>query len=450
MTASVDLPDASPSDRTDAGSATERRAAAESSRAGGLVGSGPATQTELTTHLNVHGTAPVFEPRDVVELATDASLTGRGGAGFPLWRKLEAVRGASGRAVVVANGAEGEPAGAKDRWLLAHRPHLVLDGLQLAATAVRAGDAYLYVNGRLPVEPLIAAVAARRRAGLDQCAVEVVSAPNAFIAGEESAVVNWLGGGAAVPRAKPPRIVERGLRARPTLVSNVETLAQLALIARRGAGWFRSTGTAEFPGTMLCTVSGAVRQPGIVETPHGALLSDVLQIAGGPSRPLQAVLIGGYHGTWLTAGEVASARLSRAGLAKVGGSPGAGVIVALPHGTCGLAEASRVTSYLAAESARQCGPCLNGLPRLAAQLKSLAFQGGEPGVLAELQRLAGIVTGRGACHHPDGSTRFVNGSLRVFADEVELHLRGQCSRTSDDVVLPTRAALDRRDSNRQG
>jgi len=403
---------------------------------GALLGPTPAAQRELRAHLAAHGRIPAMDARTVLQLATDSGLTGHGGAGFPLYRKLEAVLAARGRAIVVANGAEGEPASTKDRWLLTRRPHLVLDGLQLVARATKATEAYLYVNDRVPVAALTAELAERQRAGLDAVSVTVVAAPEAFISGEESALVSHLSGGSALPRFKSPRVTERGVRGRPTLVSNVETLALLALIARRGAAWFRAMGTADAPGTMLLSVSGAVRRPGIIEVGHGTPLADVLDIAGGPSAPLQAVLLGGYHGTWLTAGEFANAKLSRSDLSPLGASPGAGVVVALAEGACGLAEISRVISYLAQQSAGQCGPCLNGLPRIAQQVRSLALKGGDRRVVNEMLRLGTIVVGRGACHHPDGSMRFLRSGLRVFEAEVELHLAGRCSRTFNDVVLP--------------
>ena len=404
---------------------------------GALMGPSSASQRELHTHLLAHGAVPSLDARAVVRLAADSGLTGHGGAGFPLHRKLEAVIAARGRAIVVGNGAEGEPASAKDRWLLTRRPHLVLDGLQLVARATNATDAYLYVNHRLPITTLDDVLAERRRAGLDPVPVTTVAAPDAFISGEETAVVSNLSGGTGLPRFKSVRVTERGVRGRPTLVSNVETLALLALIARRGPQWFRAAGTVDAPGTMLLTVGGAVHAPGIVEAGHGTPLVDVLALAGGPSAHLQAVLLGGYHGTWLTTAEAVSAKLSRSDLSPLGASPGAGVMVALGTGTCGLVEMSRVMSYLAQESAGQCGPCLNGLPRIANQFKSVAFKGGDQHAVGELRRLASLVVGRGACHHPDGSMRFLSSGLRVFAAEVELHLAGRCSRTSSDVVLPT-------------
>ena len=417
---------------------TDRNASADADLAarGALIGLTPTTQHDLRPHLAEHGVLPSLDAHDVRQLAEDSGLTGHGGAGFPLYRKLEAVFEARGRAVVVANGAEGEPASAKDRWLLTRRPHLVLDGLQLVARATQAADAYLYVNDQVPMAALNEVLAERRRTGVDRVAVKLATAPDAFISGEESAVVSDLSGGAALPRMKQPRVTERGVRGRPTLVSNVETLALLALIARRGASWFREMGTSDAPGTMLLTVGGAVNRPGIVEAHHGTPLADVLDMAGGTSRPLQAVLLGGYHGSWLTPDDLESGRLSRSSLAPFGASPGAGVVVALAEGTCGLAEMSRVMSYLANESAGQCGPCLNGLPRIAEQVRSLAYRGGDRRAVDEMLRLGGLVVGRGACHHPDGSMRFLRSGLRVFAGEVELHLAGRCSGTSDEAVLP--------------
>jgi NADH:ubiquinone oxidoreductase subunit F (NADH-binding) len=413
---------------------------------GALIGLDPGAQLDLHEHRAQHGPLPSLNPHEIVRLASDAGLTGRGGAGFPLWRKLEAVLNARGASVVVANGAEGEPASAKDQWLLTHRPHLVLDGLQLAAHAVGAADAYVHMTDRVP--GISDVIAQRRNAGIDAVAVRRTTAPERFISGEESAVVNSIAGGAAIPRSKPPRVVERGISGRPTLVSNVETLAHLALVARRGAAWFRSSGTSDAPGTMLVTVGGAVSRPGVVEADQGAPLLDVLDLAGGPSQPMQAVLLGGYHGAWLTAAEAASARMSRSGLAAFDATPGAGVVVALPEGSCGLAEISRVMSYLADESAGQCGPCLNGLPRIADHARTLAFHGGDRAIVEELGRLSGLVAGRGACHHPDGSVRFLASGMRTFAGEVELHLKGTCSRTSDAAVLPTPVTRDPRVARR--
>ena len=249
-----------------------------------------------------------------------AGLTGRGGAGFPTARKLAAV--AAGRApVVVANGTEGEPASMKDRVLMASSPHLVLDGAVLAAEITGAGNAVIVVHR--DVRAIIdQAVAERVRAGLDRVRLEVRTAADGFVAGQASAVVRWIQRGIPAPTATPPRLALRGLRGAPTLVQNVETLAHLALIARYGASWFRSAGTPAEPGSMLVTVLGAVREPGVREVAIGTPVGQLLDLAGGASAPPQALLLGGYFGAWVDAAEASARPFSSAGLADLGAGPG--------------------------------------------------------------------------------------------------------------------------------
>jgi len=384
-----------------------------------VLAAGPA---DLATHAGRHGPLPWRGgPGLLIPTVEAAGLTGRGGAGFPTARKLAAVA-AGRRSVVVGNGAEGEPASGKDLALLTGNPHLVLDGLQLAAEAVGAARGHLYAPaGAVP--RLRAALA--ERPGWDRVPVELVEAPDTFVAGEESAVVARVEGHAALPRDTPRRVVEHGVRGAPTLVQNVETLAHLALLARYGPGWFREQGTADEPGTFLATVSGAVAAPGVYEAPYGVPLGELLGQAGGPTAPLQAVLVGGYHGAWLRPDTALP--VSRAGLRPYGASPGAGVLVALPTSACGLVESARIAGYLAGQGAGQCGPCVNGLPRLADTLDRLARRDTDPGLPAEARRLSALVTNRGACHHPDGTARLVLSSLSTFDHEVRLHLAGACT-----------------------
>ncbi|GAA2541878.1 NADH-ubiquinone oxidoreductase-F iron-sulfur binding region domain-containing protein [Winogradskya consettensis] len=387
------------------------------------------TDGRLDTHLARYARPPRLDGVQLVGLLRDAGLTGRGGAGFPTWRKVEAVLGASGVPVVVGNGSEGEPASGKDRALMAYQPHLVLDGLQIVAGAVGARQAYLYVAAASAVG-VRAALGDRRGAGLDPVPVSVVVAPERFVAGEESAVVNAVAGRAAVPSDKRVRVTEAGVGGAPTLVQNVETLAHLALIARFGPHWFREAGTAEEPGTFLATVGGAVGVPGVVEAGYGVRLGDLVDAAGGPAERLQAVLVGGYHGGWVPA--LPELAVSRAGLAPYGASPGAGIVVALPVGVCGLVETARIAGYLAGEVAGQCGPCVNGLPRLATTLTDLAHRRGRAGLgrevdaVREVERLSLLVSGRGACRHPDGSVRMIRSAMRTFDADVAAHLAGRC------------------------
>jgi len=386
----------------------------------------------LTEHLTRFGAPPYRgAPRRLIGDVEAAGLTGRGGAAFPTHRKLAAMAGRGPAPVVIGNGAEGEPASSKDKSLLWYSPHLVLDGLQLAAEAVGSATIGLYIhrNPRL-YERLEAAIAERAAAGLDAARVELIEAPHRFLAGEESALAGRISGGPALPRFKPPRASQRGVAGRRTLVQNVETLAHLALIARYGPGWFRSAGTPDEPGSMLATLHQADGRMGVVETALGTPIAELLRL------PAPAVLVGGYHGAWLPGAQAELLPLTNAALRPLGAAVGAGVLAALPGDRCGLAETARVVRYLALESAGQCGPCFNGLPRIAGALAELAGPWPRPQVQADLQRWSGLVAGRGACHHPDGTVRLVRSALQVFAAEIGHHAHGSCTGTTSRPFLP--------------
>lgn len=396
----------------------------------------------LAEHVAQHGPTPrVDDPERLIELVAAAGLRGCGGAAFPTAVKLDAVRRSRRRAVVVANGAEGEPASGKDRQLLESTPHLVLDGAVLAAQAVGADTAIVCLpvrarRARASVEAALAERDAAERPEAD-LAVEVV--PDRYLAGEETALVNHLNGGGVRPTLVPPRPAERGVARRPTLVDNVETLAHLALLARHGPAWFRSVGTDEEPGSRLLTVSGAVRAPGVVEATARTGLPDLLNAAGGPTTQIAALLVGGYFGSWVPGDAEPGLTLEAASLRRAGATLGSGAIVALPAGSCGLVETARVVGYLADESAGQCGPCVHGLAAIADALHRLASGPGDGHEPARLARWCEQVRGRGACHHPDGAVRLVASALRVFAAEIELHVGGRCSATVAHPVLPVPA-----------
>lgn len=374
---------------------------------------------DLRTHLSAYGPLPTV---DAVRLAEGTGLTGRGGAGFPTAVKLRGAAEGRRRPVIVANGAEGEPAAAKDALLLARSPHLVLDGLQLVGETLGAGRLVLAAGGNLL--PTLERRLAERR---DRRRVELFETADRFLSGEESALVAALDGALPLPRYKVPPIREKGVGGRPTLVQNVETLARLAMAARGDSAAAERTLV-----TRLQEYRGVPRAD-VADVPLSSRLGDVLPVDDG----VQAVLVGGYHGSWLPAGIARDLRLDREGLASVGASIGAGVLAALPADRCGLSETARVVRYLAAESAGQCGPCLNGLPRIAGALQLLATPGRAPRRLEEdVHRWSGLMAGRGACHHPDGSTRLVASALRVFGKELAQHRSGRCSARNRRSFLP--------------
>ncbi len=379
----------------------------------------------LAAHARVHGSLPEVAPHQLIEEVERSGLRGRGGADFPTARKLRAVAERRRVSAVIVNGSETEPASAKDRLLLARLPHLVLDGALLAAGAVGARRVIVKVGSTAvdAISALEGAVSVRDR---DPVSFEVVAGPEGYVGGEESAVVHYLNGGAELPTLVPPRPYERGYKGRPTLIQNPETLAQLALVARFGSRWYRELGTVADPGSALVTITGAVRAPGVYELAFGTTMSDLLAAAGGPSEPLQALLVGGYFGTWMEASEATSLRLAREDLRSVGCSLGSGVLIALGESSCGLHESARVISYLAAQSAGQCGPCVYGLRAIADSVGALAGGVAHPRERERVLRWTREVRGRGASHHPDGAVRFVESALRVFADDIDWHAGGVC------------------------
>jgi ferredoxin len=269
--------------------------------------------------------------------------------------------------------------------------------------------------------------------------VGVVDLPDRFLSGESGALVNAVNGRAALPPAVKGHASDRGAGNRPTLLSNAETFAQLAFLAMVGPEGYASAGTAAEPGTVLLTVGGAVTRPAVVEVPTGVPLGHVLGVCG--AGPADGVLVGGYHGCWIPEEAAYGAVVSRAGLAAVGGTLGAGVVLALGQDSCPLGEVARVAAFLAKESSGQCGPCRLGLPDIARSLAALADGSGGAEALDAARRGAAAVRGRGACSHPDGVFKFVLSALDVFGADLAAHLlRGGCGRPVRDYLpLPTAA-----------
>ena len=421
-----------------------------------LAGLGDGTAVSLREHLDVHGGLPMAASRGrqrgggaLIDEVEDARLLGRGGAAFPTARKMRAVAAARGRPTVVANGAEGEPASGKDRVLLELVPHLVLDGATLAAEALGAQEAIIAVCELAPdgiaatahaiEERELQAAGGQGPGGQPRLRLETV--PGHYVAGQESALVNYLGGGPALPTFAPPLPFERGLGRAPTLVSNVETLAHVALIARYGGAWFRELGTAAQPGSALVTLSGPVAHPGVYEIELGSSLSSLLEAAGGLTGGVRGALLGGYAGAWIAGEHLRGVALSDEHLAVHGAAFGSGVLALLSDDACPVAETTRLAAWLADQSARQCGPCLNGLHALAAELGQFWAGGGE-NAAQRVQRVAALVQRRGACGHPDGAVRMVLSALEVFAADFADHARnGACDACSrgPELPLPERA-----------
>jgi NADH:ubiquinone oxidoreductase subunit F (NADH-binding) len=342
---------------------------------------------------------------ELIEALVRTGLTGRGGAAYPTGLKWKSTAARShGAAVVVANGAEGEPQSRKDRLLMTTRPHLILDGAFLAARSVRATQVVVLVGEAHEAAASVMARALSERSHAERRFTRIVHAPHRYVAGESSAVVHLVDAGVATPITVPPHPRERGVGGAPTLVQNVETLAHAALVARAGDA-----------GSVLVTLAGGVTAPRVLEVEKGTTIAQAVEMAGGLSEPADAVLLGGYFGTWVQAAGAWSLPIDPGALAQRGLSLGCGVIGVLPHSRCGVCDTARIMRYLASESSAQCGPCFFGLRALADACSRIAERGTNPDDLARLKRWAIEVHGRGACRHPDGAVMFLRSALTTFS-----------------------------------
>jgi NADH:ubiquinone oxidoreductase subunit F (NADH-binding) len=393
--------------------------------AGRDLSSGPEDLTEHTRRL---GPLPATG-HALIETLVGSGLTGRGGASFPVGLKWKSVAAHShGKAVVIANGAEGEPHSKKDRLLMTTRPHLVLDGAFLAARTVHAKQVVLYIGEEHKSAWNAMSRALSERRGDERRIARVVGAPPRYVAGDSSAAVHLVDAGIATPTTTPPPPHERGVGGAPTLVQNVESLAHAALIARYGDAWHRSAGRRGAAGTLLVTVAGGVAGPGVREVEAGTTVGEAVDMAGGPSGAARAVLVGGYFGSWVAAEQAWDLPLDATLLRERGLSIGCGVIGVLAASRCPVCETAGIMRFLAAESSAQCGPCFFGLRALADACSRVAERGTNPDDLHRLQRWAIEVRGRGACHHPDGAVMFLQSALKTFADDFfhhPAHWRGQ-------------------------
>ena len=349
-----------------------------------------------------------------------AGLLGRGGAGFPTSRKITSVAAAAARsglaAVVVANCCEGDPTSLKDQLLIERSPHLVIDGALAAAAAVGADRVVLAAHeDSAALGTLLAAVRERPWTGHP---VAVIGVPHRYIASEATALVRYMNTGDARPAGKLPPIRDAGIDGRPTLVCNGETLAHVALIARFGPAWYAAVGTAAEPGTALVTLGGAVPRPGVVEVAHGTTIRAVLGRAGAP--PAGWALLGGLAGSWVNLAAVAGTGYSTGQLAAAGGTRGVGSIIVLPPGGCLLTETARILRHQARAGARQCGPCMFGLPAIATDMTDLSR--GDRGALDRLRRRLPLIDGRGACGHPDGAVALAASALAALTTHQTGHL----------------------------
>jgi NADH-quinone oxidoreductase subunit F len=377
-----------------------------------------------------------LQPAEVEKLVIDSGLQGRGGAGFPTGTKWSFVNKKSPVVYLCCNADEGEPGTFKDRWVLEHSPHQLLEGMLIAAYSLRVRHAFVYIRGEfdLPLRRLQAAVQEARDAGLlgEQilgsgfaCDIVVHRGAGAYVCGEESSLLNSLEGKKGYPRNKPPFPAVRGLYQRPTVVNNVETLATVPWIVRNGAARYAAIGAKKNPGTRLFGISGHVQRPGLFERPTGIRLRDLIfEDAGGilGGAALKAVIPGGSSTPILTAAEIESVTMDADSMGKAGSMLGSGGIIVIAEGTCMVRLLQVLTRFYAHESCGQCSPCREGTDWMNRILQRILAGQGVPADLDALLEIPAGIMGKTLCALGDAASMPVLSFVRKFRPEFAYYI----------------------------
>jgi NADH:ubiquinone oxidoreductase subunit F (NADH-binding)/NADH:ubiquinone oxidoreductase subunit E len=366
----------------------------------------------------------------VWDLVRASGLRGRGGAYFPVGAKWETARNtAAERKFLLVNAEEGEPGIYKDRHLLEGDPHRVLEGVLIAALGIGATHVVVFVNGEahLSQQRLLSALEQARSLGVVDVPLEVRLGAGGYVLGEETALINAIHGWRAEPLARPPFPAVSGLQASPTVINNVESLANLPDIVRNGADWFRSVGSDSTPGTKLVSLAGAVHQPGLYEVPLGTTLGTIVDRYGaGATGELRALLVGGPSGSILPPSLIDTA-LDVQPLQAVGGVLGAGGIVPLTTRSCVVAAIRNLVAYNSRESCGKCTPCREGTVRLLQQFDALCAGRAAADMLDDLDELNDTLQYASLCGLGQMAPNPVRALLRHFPDDVREHLAGHCA-----------------------
>ncbi|HSJ43180.1 MAG TPA: NADH-ubiquinone oxidoreductase-F iron-sulfur binding region domain-containing protein [Euzebyales bacterium] len=392
-------------------------------------------------------TALELMPDDVIDIVAASGLRGRGGAGFPTgtkWRSVADAASEAGECHIVCNAAEGEPATAKDRALLARNPYAVIEGLAIGMHAIGARGAYVGVKRRFTheVERLISARDAAVDAewpGAER--IRIVTGPDEYLFGEESAMLEVIEGKLPLPRILPP--YQTGLFAtmaepNPTAVNNVETLSHVARILRDGADWFREVGTTESPGTMVFTIVGDVARPGVYELPLGTPARELIVDVAGATDIL--AIYAGTSNTVVTP-DVLDLPMDFDSFAEAGAGLGSAGFAVYDTSRDIVQVCAALARFLAIESCGQCLACKLGTAEISERLDALVRGDGTSTDIAEIRRRTDTVTDLNRCYLPVGAALLVRSTLDVFVDEFEAHV-GRATDPAVAVPVPKISAID--------
>ncbi len=389
-------------------------------------------------------------PSGIMGAIKASGLRGRGGAGFPTWKKWDmVVQQKEGKRYLCCNAAEDEPGTFKDRYLLRFNPHQLIEGVLISAYAIGADEAYIFINGHYKEEVkfMETALQAAKAQGywgeaseksLSGVTVKITKSPGSYVAGEETALLEVIEGRVAAPRQKPPYYpTMHGLYGKPTVVNNAETLSNLPFILREGVDAFRAIGTDASPGTVIFTLTGDVNRPGLYERPLGTSLEKLITDSGGGIKdglPLKALFPGGPSVPIIPASG-AKLFLDYDALKTAGTGLGTGAVIVMSEGACMVQTAIRYARFFAGESCGQCPPCKLGTVHISEILEKIESGLGSEEDIKQVEQACEMVKGRGQCFLLTGAAIAVESILQHFRHEFEGHVeQGQCPQIPQPVA----------------
>ena len=385
-----------------------------------------------------------MKPQDVRAEVTASGIQGRGGAAFSMGRKWGVVNLSDGQPhYLCANADEGEPGTFKDRWILEETPHLLLESMLIAAYALQVRHAFVYIRGEfdLPYRRLAGALEEAYSAGYFgenilgsdfSCDLVIYRGAGSYVCGEASALITSIEGKRGYPRNRPPRLTVRGLYQKPTVINNVETLANIVGIIAHGAEAFKKVGTAKNPGTRLISISGHINRPGVYEIEVGYpwaqfIYEDCGGIPGG--RGLKAIIPGGISTKVLTGEEMAPLHLDNQEVEAAGSSLGSGGMIVIAEGTCMVRLLQVMLRFYHHESCGQCTPCREGMGWLHRIIDRIVAGEGMPEDVDRLYQVSKLNDGNTICGMGDAAGYATVGILNKFRNEFEYfieHKRSLC------------------------
>jgi len=376
-------------------------------------------------------------PEEVIEEIKMSGLRGRGGAGFPTGLKWELGRKSPGATkYIVCNADEGDPGAFMDRAVIEGNPHAVIEGMIVGAYAICAHHGYVYIRAEYPlaVERLKRALEqatargflGRNIFGTDfDLDIKIKLGAGAFVCGEETALIASIEGQRGTPRAKPPFPVHKGLWQKPTVINNVETLANIPYIIRRGCAWYASYGTERSRGTKVFALTGKIKNPGLIEVPMGITLREIIEDIGGgieSGKPLKAIQTGGPSGGCIPAGML-DMNVDYESLAKVGSIVGSGGMIVLDQDDCMVNMAQYFIQFTQTESCGKCVPCRIGTKRLLETLNRITKGHGRSGDIERLEKLSAGIKSTSLCGLGQTAPNPILSTIRYFREEFETHIR---------------------------